>query len=141
MSMVHAVIFQPFMSEAGRWQVKEEGKGQTPSDLYASLPLPVALHDLVGRRIDALAPELRAVVELAAVLGREFETALLAPMVERPEAALFERAKNIHANFSSETTLSHKNSHFRKADAPKWWERLLPSFKTSLQNVSELEDA
>ena len=57
------------------------------------------------------------------------------------EAVLFERAKNIHANFSSETTLSHKNSHFRKADAPKWWGRWLPSPKTSFQNVSELEDA
>ncbi len=57
------------------------------------------------------------------------------------EEVLFERAKRIHANSPTPLILSPKTSHFRAADAPKWWKRLAPSLKNSLRDVPELEDA
>lgn len=57
------------------------------------------------------------------------------------EAALFERARRIHALSPTPPTLSPKTSHFRAAEAPKWWERLLPSLKKPLPKVPEFEDA
>jgi len=56
------------------------------------------------------------------------------------EAALFERAKKIHARSPRPPTLSHETSHFRAADAPKWWEWLVPSFKNLLRGVPKIED-
>ena len=57
------------------------------------------------------------------------------------EEALFERAKRIHTRSPTPPTLSHKTSHFRAANAPRWWERLVPSLNNSLRDVPELEDA
>ena len=57
------------------------------------------------------------------------------------EAALFARAKRIHARSPTPPTLSPKTSHFRAADAPKWWTRWVPSLTTSPRGVPEVEDA
>ncbi len=57
------------------------------------------------------------------------------------EEALFERAKRIHARSPTPPTLSPKTSHFRAADAPKWWRRWIPSRKNILRAMPELEDA
>ena len=53
---------QPYKS-VGRWLLDERGS--------AALPTPGSLLDLVGRRLRGLAPDARAVVEAAAVLGRD----------------------------------------------------------------------
>lgn len=57
------------------------------------------------------------------------------------EEALFERAKRIHARSPIPPTLSHKTSHFRKSQGPKWWERFSPSHMSLLKNVPEIDDA
>lgn len=57
------------------------------------------------------------------------------------EAALFERAKRIHARSPKRLILSPKTSHFRAAEAPTWWKRWVPSFKDSRRDMSEFEDA
>lgn len=41
------------------------------------------------------------------------------------EAALFERAKALHANTGKHPVLSPQTSHFRKQAPRKWWQRLL----------------
>ncbi len=53
----------------GRWLLDERGA--------ATLPSPASLLDLVGRRLRGLGPDERAVLESAAVLGREAETSVL----------------------------------------------------------------
>jgi len=57
------------------------------------------------------------------------------------EEVLFERAKKIHARSPTPLTLSPRTSHFRAAEAPRWWERLVPSFKNPLRDVPGIEDA
>jgi serine/threonine protein kinase len=65
----------------GRWRADDvDGR------LFASLPPPRAIIDLVARRLAHLSPGVRAVAEAAAVLGREFDP--------RPIAAMLGRAEN-----------------------------------------------
>jgi serine/threonine protein kinase len=60
----------------GRWQVAEGG--DTLERLREELPLPGALHDLVGRRLEGLGSQARGLLEVAAVLGRELDADVLA---------------------------------------------------------------
>jgi tetratricopeptide (TPR) repeat protein len=63
----------------GRWQL----------DLTANLqalPLPTTLGALIQSRVDTLPPELRHLLQCAAVLGGTFESALLAAVAETPDA-------------------------------------------------------
>ncbi|MCP5055489.1 MAG: 4Fe-4S dicluster domain-containing protein [bacterium] len=55
------------------------------------------------------------------------------------EEVLFERAKKIHAKSPTPPTLSPRTSRFRAANAPKWWERLIPSRKALPRSVAEPE--
>jgi len=50
---------------------------------------------------------------------------VLNPDIVLAEEALFERAKAVHANSDKQPTLTANTSHFRRAAAGKWWERLL----------------
>jgi tetratricopeptide (TPR) repeat protein len=60
----------------GRWQVSA---GDVALErLHEALPLPGALHDLVGRRLEGVSAEARGLLEVAAVLGREVEADVLA---------------------------------------------------------------
>jgi eukaryotic-like serine/threonine-protein kinase len=60
----------------GRWQVA--AGDHTLERLHEALPLPGVLHDLVGRRLEGLGAEARALLEVAAVLGRELDGDVLA---------------------------------------------------------------
>ncbi|WNG43187.1 protein kinase [Archangium minus] len=60
----------------GAWQVAEGGDAL--ERLHEALPLPGALHDLVGRRLEGLGPQARGLLEMAAVLGRELDADVLA---------------------------------------------------------------
>ncbi len=63
----------------GRWQLDQTANLQ-------ALPLPTTLGALIQSRVDTLPPELRHVLQCAAVLGGTFETALLAAVAETPDA-------------------------------------------------------
>ncbi|WP_375769109.1 AAA family ATPase [Archangium gephyra] len=64
----------------GIWQVTE--RGVALDRLEQALPLPGSLRELLGRWVSGLRPGARELLERAAVLGREFDGALLLP--ERP---------------------------------------------------------
>jgi tetratricopeptide (TPR) repeat protein len=65
--------------ELGQWQVAEPGPERAEAEaVYAALPLPGSIRELVGRRLEGLTPAARRVAEAAAVLGREVDAALLA---------------------------------------------------------------
>ncbi|WP_434384659.1 serine/threonine-protein kinase [Melittangium boletus] len=65
-----------YRDAAGRWQVaSRDGELER---LHEALPLPDALHDLVGRRLEGLGAEARALLEVASVLGRELDGDVLA---------------------------------------------------------------
>ncbi len=60
-----------YRDEGGRWRVR------LPSaDADEAPPLPESLHDLIVRRLEGLSPDARRCLEMAAVLGREFEAEL-----------------------------------------------------------------
>ena len=65
-----------YRDAAGVWRVGD-GEGEATHETYESLPLPSSLADLVGRRLDGLRPSQRALVDMAAVLGREVSVQLL----------------------------------------------------------------
>jgi tetratricopeptide (TPR) repeat protein len=60
----------------GQWKVA--ASGEALKQLHQALPLPGALHDLVGRRLEGLGAEARGLLEVAAVLGREPDADVLA---------------------------------------------------------------
>jgi serine/threonine protein kinase/tetratricopeptide (TPR) repeat protein len=64
---------------AGRWQFKE---GQLSEAELRRLPLPKSIHDLMSLRLAGLDPELRAIVNLAAIMGREADVEFLAAASE-----------------------------------------------------------
>ena len=54
--------------------------------------VPVTLRALLGSRIDALAPETRTILRVAAVLGMSFREAMIDDVLEEPvDAAIYER--------------------------------------------------
>jgi DNA-binding SARP family transcriptional activator/TolB-like protein len=57
-------------TDAGAWQLESTNSGQP-------IPLPATIREVVGRRLNRLEPEVMAVVEAAAVLGRTFEHDML----------------------------------------------------------------
>ena len=61
----------------GVWQVTE--RGVALDRLEQALPLPGSLRELLGRWVSGLRPSARELLERAAVLGREFDGALLLP--------------------------------------------------------------
>ncbi|WP_437941796.1 serine/threonine-protein kinase [Sorangium sp. So ce341] len=73
---------------AGRWRLHE--RAEEEAVLRASMRFPRTLADLVDRRLGALAEEARSLVELASVLGREFDGEQLAATSQLDDAALLE---------------------------------------------------
>jgi tetratricopeptide (TPR) repeat protein len=71
--------------QRGAWRVDAE---QATEESYEALPLPGSLRELVGRRLHGLGADVGALVDVAAVLGREFDGDLLVAVagVERDAA-------------------------------------------------------
>ncbi|HLN17692.1 MAG TPA: AAA family ATPase [Acidimicrobiales bacterium] len=67
--------------ETGRWGVSE--------NLYER-GLPQSVREVVGQRVDRLGPDVRRVLSQASVIGRDFEVALLAQVVEIDEDRLLD---------------------------------------------------
>jgi DNA-binding SARP family transcriptional activator/TolB-like protein len=57
-------------TDAGAWRLEPGGNGKP-------IPLPATIREVVRRRLDRLTPDVRAVVEAGAVLGRVFESRML----------------------------------------------------------------
>jgi len=72
----------------------EEGRYRPRGDL-TSLAVPETLTALIASRLDALAPEERALVSDAAVLGQSFATAGLSAVSGTPEADLVPRLRTL----------------------------------------------
>ena len=66
-----------FRDEAGLWRVRVEGD---VTDVLERLPLPGSVRDLVTRRLDKLPARVRALVDIASVIGREVSGELLADL-------------------------------------------------------------
>ena len=78
--------------ERGRWTFDVEDDREAS---YERLSLPVSIKELVNRRLSGLDPTTRAVLEVAAVLGRESERALLATVAELDESRLDKALKQL----------------------------------------------
>ena len=66
-----------YRDERGQWQVSVPEQQEAEPPDYESLPLPLSLRALVGRRLDGLEDVARRVLEQGAVLGREFDEGVL----------------------------------------------------------------
>jgi DNA-binding SARP family transcriptional activator/tetratricopeptide (TPR) repeat protein/TolB-like protein len=60
-------------TEAGDWRLETTGAN-------VPMPLPATIREVVRRRLERLKPEVRAVLEAAAVLGRVFDSQIIAPV-------------------------------------------------------------
>ncbi len=91
---------QLYRDNTGRWQRDDRAIGD------GAFPLPGTIRALVERRLAALSPVARALVGVAALIGREVEPDLLALMAERhlPNRGLSERDL---AELVSELTARH----------------------------------
>lgn len=89
-----AVAERLLYREAGAWRftAREMTEAQ-----FEALPLPGSVRELVGRRLDALAPRARHLVEVASVLGREVDGALLRAAAEASEDESLELLKELTA--------------------------------------------
>jgi serine/threonine protein kinase/tetratricopeptide (TPR) repeat protein len=75
--------------QAGRWMVGE--RDQLSATGFETLTLPVSIRELIKRRLGGLLKEAREAVDVAAVIGRTFEIALLADVVGISEDQALER--------------------------------------------------
>ncbi|WP_437718328.1 AAA family ATPase [Sorangium sp. So ce448] len=73
---------------AGRWRLHE--RAEEDATLRASMRFPRTLADLVDRRLGAIGEEARSLVELASVLGREFDSEQLAATSKLDDTVLLE---------------------------------------------------
>ncbi|MCC6554693.1 MAG: AAA family ATPase, partial [Polyangiaceae bacterium] len=76
--------------EHGAWRFAEGEAGACDE-----LPLPGSLRELVARRLDGLDPDARALVEAAAVLGREVDGDLLVAVAGMPQPAALPALKEL----------------------------------------------
>ncbi|MEW6731685.1 MAG: tetratricopeptide repeat protein [Acidobacteriota bacterium] len=84
-----AVLEGLFYRDArGSWQIA--GAAQGSQAIYESLPLPSSLRELLKQRLNRLSQQTQNLLEIAAVLGREFDAALLADAIEADETSLME---------------------------------------------------
>jgi class 3 adenylate cyclase len=94
------------LGEGGRWTV---------AGALDELGLPVSVRDVVGRRVERLGEEVRRVLSLAAVLGRDFDLQLLARVAEVGEDELLDLLETaVAAALLVEGTLAE---HYRFAHA------------------------
>ncbi|MEP7124916.1 MAG: protein kinase [Byssovorax sp.] len=82
-------------NEARAWQVEHPAGSEASA--YEALPIPGELRALVIRRVAALGPGALAVARMAAVLGREIATDLLAAAMSLDDTAHLEAVEELRA--------------------------------------------
>jgi predicted ATPase len=89
---LHAAVAEALLyrDESGHWQAAEPAAVRTAEEAYASLPLPRSIRELVERRLEGLPAGSRALVEAAAVVGRQAPIELLQRMLGTRHTELFE---------------------------------------------------
>ncbi|MFN7973821.1 MAG: tetratricopeptide repeat protein, partial [Acidobacteriota bacterium] len=92
-----AVALGILRRERSGWRLAESRDGFSSGVSYGSLPLPGSLRDLVARRLESLSPGARRVAEVASLLGRGVEGALLAGVARIPEKELMEAVEELIA--------------------------------------------
>ena len=75
--------------ETGALQQDADGRWAMTVEL-TSVGVPASVRDVVAQRVRRLGAEVAQILSIAAVIGREFDVALLAPAAERPEAEVRE---------------------------------------------------
>ena len=90
-NMVDYLVAQgEVVRRAGEWRLREEAETQGAS-------IPEGLRQLLTRRIEALPPEDRQVLEVASVVGREFAVAAVAASLQCPVADVEARCEALAA--------------------------------------------
>jgi len=77
---------------------RRDGRWVTDTRSIAELGIPEGVRDVIGRRLSRLSETTNRVLAAAAVLGREFEFELLAPMTGLPEEQIVQVIDEAHAN-------------------------------------------
>ena len=80
-------------NDVGAWRIHHLTIGASP--LFDALPLPGELRALVSRRVAALGPGALAVARMAAVLGREVDTGVLAAAIRLDDDAYLEALEEL----------------------------------------------
>jgi predicted ATPase/serine/threonine protein kinase len=93
-----------YRDEAGSWQVAARDASPATEALYAALPLPGSIRELVERRLEGLGAWARTLVEAATVLGRELDPSVLADMARMDEAERLEALQELLARQVLEET-------------------------------------
>jgi predicted ATPase len=75
-----------FVVEVARWLGEADVRDRTPS----ALGLPQSVRDAIGRRLDGLSTGANEMLRTAAVLGRDFDVALLARVTAQPPGELLD---------------------------------------------------
>ncbi|HKU44729.1 MAG TPA: protein kinase [Polyangiales bacterium] len=74
---------------AERWLVRSDSSAwEFVAVPQGELPLPATVQQAIGRRLDSLPSDARAVLELASVLGRSFSASVLTALFERHEPSV-----------------------------------------------------
>jgi DNA-binding SARP family transcriptional activator/tetratricopeptide (TPR) repeat protein len=92
--------------EGGRWRTSGEGREE------AELPLPVAVEEIISRRLGTLTPSARETLRLAAVLGERFDFDLLqAASPAEPAALLASLRTLVQRRFLDEAEQGYQFHH------------------------------
>ena len=115
--------------DRGRWELVGDDEAS-----LASLPLPRSLRDLVAQRLDGLDEGARRVADLAAVIGREIDPALLDRVAAIDEAAFAQATSELVARQVFEDTKEGlRFSHDKLREVA--YDRLGDDVKASLHRV------
>ncbi|MGZ3461274.1 MAG: hypothetical protein ACXU86_22520, partial [Archangium sp.] len=106
--------------------------------LHEALPLPGALHDLVGRRLEGLGSQARALLEVAAVLGRELDADVLAAAAGLEELQELDALEELHARHVLEDVGGGRLRFVHDKLREIAYEGILPGRRRSLHRVAAL---
>lgn len=105
-----------YLHGEGLLQRDEDGDWSTPFDEtttdYAELPLSPAIERIIGRRLARLTPDLRLILNVAAVLGNRFDFSILAAMANMDApTALTALNTLVRRGFVEETAQEYRFHH------------------------------